>query len=443
VPRTLSISTSPSAEARKLSIGVGFDARRADFWSFRGNYPLDFFSDATPDSCFVEEHCSTATVKHSRSFSSRQSWQQAYVQNFGIELEGGHAGFTGGFGLDNGESRDDSWQRRQEVLWASITRTQKCFQFRINCLTNPDYLSDRARELLEQLPYDTTDAAAMRYWAVLFIQRFGTHIAVHSSHGAMIQATSVTSSKCEWSSACRTMAAEAKLGFLRYADLEANFNHSDCTGHNGCEETAQVACAAVGGDPATTVGLCGPDVAQADLNRWLASGNPETGSSTISLELRPISEVLMQMGFWDQALQMETAAEYYACRASSDATWQQNGEDDHGCQCTVQCMNGGVLDPLSCTCTCPGDETHGFVGPTCEETYGKCVRGVGASDTPSARGRACKEGNMCGGIERTEHCGDADVCCNTDSLGTCCPFGSYCDCDGRSCLCKTPGDNFV
>merc|ERR1711874_456603 len=96
---------------------------------------------------------------------------------------------------------------------------------------------------------------------------------------------------------------------------------------------------------------------------------------------------------------------------------------------------------MGCSCKCPGNDDHGYTGQDCSETYGKCVRGAGSSETPTAWGRACVNGNHCGGIEWSETCGNAEVCCNRDEGGICCPFGSSCDCwswGRRFCQCRSP-----
>jgi hypothetical protein len=437
--------TVPPAPTRHgLAIGVGFDARRADFWSFRGNYPLDFFSDDIPTSCFLEEPCSTAVVKKSRNFNTRNRWQQAYVQTFGIDIQGGGLGGTAGFGMEIGQNFNNGWSRNGEILWSSITKTQKCYQLRSSCLTNPVFMSGSARALLDQLPLNSTAADAMRIWAVSFVQNFGTHVAVKSSHGAMLQATSSTNSHCKWSSSCRTLAARARVGFLNHVDLEATFNSSGCTSSLPCEESTEVECTAVGGDPATSRGLCGAQVGEDQIIDFLASGDVQSASTTIGLKLRPMYEVVGQMGFWDQALQIEKATQFYSCKSPFGEWLQHKDGDPFSCQCTLQCKNGGRLNREDCSCDCPGDDVHGFTGEDCSETYGKCVRGSGSSDTPTAFRRACQEDNMCGGIEVSEYCRNTEVCCNRDEGGTCCPLGSTCDCSprrGRFCECRNSTEN--
>lgn len=424
-----------------LSIGVGFDIRRADLWSFRGNYPLDFYADDMPAACFLEEPCSTALEKKTHNFKSGRSWQQSYAREFGIDASVSMDGFTGSFSLGTGNDFQSGWDRDHEIIWSTIAKNQKCYQFRSSCLTNPQHLSDRAQSLLQELPLNKTGDE--RVWAITFIQNFGTHVAVKSSHGSMLQATSSTASTCRWSSACRKLAAKARLGFLQYADVSMGGNSSECQQSSACEEATETACAAVGGDPLTSTGLCDKEVTEEQINSFLESGDMQAGSTTIGLKLRPMAEVVMQMGFWEQGLELEKAMEFYAC-APPLFEWRQNEDGTgHSCQCRLQCQNGGVLDPHSCSCTCPGNDNHGSTGSDCSKTYGKCVRGVGASDTSTARGRACVEGNTCGGIERSDHCGNTDVCCNRDEGGICCPFGSTCDCfsNGRRfCECRRPED---
>merc|ERR1719246_230895 len=289
---------------------------------------------------------------------------------------------------------------------------------------------------MDSLPMNGTGETTMRVWQIAFLQNFGTHIALKSSHGAMIQGTASADASCKMSSSCRNFEGCLKMGFLKYVDFKLCAESEDCKRSESCESTFQTACAAIGGDTSLNAPtLCNSDN-EADIDRFLSGGNMSSSDSKIGLTFRSIGEILIQMGFWQVGLHVMKADEFYTCDAPQGA-WLPTG-DDHECKCVLECKNGGSLDPNSCTCTCRGNDDHGFTGGDCSGDFGKCVRGVGSSGTPTARGRACVEGNICGGIERSDHCGNTDVCCNRDEGGLCCPWGNTCSCwaHGRFCQCK-------
>jgi len=123
------------------------------------------------------------------------------------------------------------------------------------------------------------------------------------------------------------------------------------------------------------------------------------------------------------------------------------------CQCPehIKCMNGGKLIPETCECVCPGDtckncgflekkdcscrcrgnDKHGWQGPRCEETYGRCHPGPGSGNPDGS----CNGNNDCknGGGGASTSCRDTEVCCNTCCKSQCAPYGSTCSCGAFSC----------
>lgn len=423
------------------TIGVGYDVPRSDLWSFRGNYIRQFYSDDMPDSCFQEDPCPHTTEKRSYDFTSVKKWSQKYSSHFGIELSGGYKGFKGSITASIGKDFENTWSNERNVSWYYVAKTQKCYQLLASCATNPDYLAPRVRSMLNSLPQNGTDAQTMTVWKLAFLQNFGTHIAVKSSHGALLQGTASADRSCKMSSACRNSEGCLKMSFLEYVDLSLCANISECKNTESCRSTFQTSCVAVGGDPSFTAPqLCNSDNTE-EIDQFLRGGDLTDSSSRISLTFRPVYEILMQMGFWQQGLVVMKADDYYTCHSPQRAWLPAGAANDHECQCVLECQNGGSLDPSACTCTCRADDDHGWTGGDCSEDFGKCVRGVGSSGTPTARGRACVEGNVCAGIERSDVCGNTDVCCNRDEGGLCCPWGSTCNCFAlgkRFCQCVPP-----
>jgi len=426
----------PQGYAMQFSIGVGFDIMRSDFWSFRGNYPRGgVFVESIPDTCFTESPCSHAVVKRTEHYNSTKEWKQGFASSFGLLLAGAYKGFEASFDLSMSSSFQNSWPNDKQVTHSYISRTKKCYQFRSECLTNPEYLHCGFRSLLDRLPKNMTEENALGIWTIAILKNFGTHIAVKSEHGGMIQATMSNDAACKISTACRSSEASLRLGFLQFMNpLESGLNGVECKVSDSCASTLKTACTAVGGDASASVAMCSKDVSEEQIESFLDGANATGASSIIHLELIPISEMLKQMGFWEEGLVVEKAMEYHACSGTFH-TWNQTSSS---CKCTLECQNGGTLNEEECTCSCPGDADHGFTGTYCSETYGKCVRGLGSSETLTARQQACVEGNVCGGIERSEQCGDTEVCCNRDEGGICCPLGSSCDCfsTGRFCQCQ-------
>eukprot|EP00927_Polykrikos_kofoidii_P062909 TRINITY_DN5770_c0_g1_i4.p1 TRINITY_DN5770_c0_g1~~TRINITY_DN5770_c0_g1_i4.p1 ORF type:complete len:514 (-),score=81.10 TRINITY_DN5770_c0_g1_i4:99-1547(-) len=443
VPKIFGSERSFDVKPGKGSIGVGIDAARSNFWTFAGNYPLEFYSDDMDPSCFTEEPCSHSEDKGASDFTSTKSWEENVVQRFGIDIHGGYKGFTGSLSASMGLDFDNSWSEDKDITWAHLSKTRKCYELRSSCLTNPAFLSDRVKSLLDKLASRTgTDSHTMDLWTAAFVRQFGSHVVVKSSHGGLIQSTSSMDKSCKSSSSLRTAAACGNFSFMEYISAGLCAHSSDDKNSSGCQSTLKTVCTAVGGDDHTSSRVCSNDTTADEINSFLESGDVNSSSSIISLELRPMDEVLIQMGYFDAALQVGKAIEYYSCKYPLGA-WVSDGNGGNFCKCALECKNGGTLDTHSCSCSCPGDDDHGFTGMDCSKTYGKCVRGVGASGTPTAKMRACVDGNTCGGIEHSEKCGNSDVCCNRDEAGLCCPFGSICNCFAigwRHCQC-VPGQS--
>merc|ERR1719145_269294 len=109
----------------------------------------------------------------------------------------------------------------------------------------------------------------MTVWKMAFLQQFGTHVAVRSVHGALLQGTTSADSSCKMSSSCRNTAGCFKMSFLDYIDASLCANDNECKISSACEETFTTTCVAVGGDPSfTATDLCN-NANEADIDRFL------------------------------------------------------------------------------------------------------------------------------------------------------------------------------
>eukprot|EP00933_Yihiella_yeosuensis_P022312 TRINITY_DN1755_c0_g1_i1.p2 TRINITY_DN1755_c0_g1~~TRINITY_DN1755_c0_g1_i1.p2 ORF type:complete len:278 (+),score=45.37 TRINITY_DN1755_c0_g1_i1:1078-1911(+) len=114
---------------------------------------------------------------------------------------------------------------------------------------------------------------------------------------------------------------------------------------------------------------------------------------------------------------------------------------EFGCRCIRKCENGGVLDMNTCTCKCRGNALHGWTGPECKETYGRCQAGPGSKSAYVAR--TCAVHNRCDSLYTKHLCSPTDVCCATDFGTTCCPYGSQCYCEWNKCSCRPPASKWL
>jgi hypothetical protein len=185
--------------------------------------------------------------------------------------------------------------------------------------------------------------------------------------------------------------------------------------------------------------LCAKDTPLSDLSAFLDSGDMTSSSSAIHYDLSPISDVLEFMGYSAESAMLTKASEYHAC-LSPRFSWVQFDSGDYGCQCALTCENGGSLDAQSCTCSCVGDEDHGWTGSTCASTYGHCVAGAG-NGLPSA-GTSCEQTGLCASTLHSYECDVTEVCCMSDMDGKCCPYGNSCYCPflGGNCDCVAPSE---
>jgi len=394
------------------------------------------FTQDLPDSCFVEAQCPAVHSSVFRSFSTVENWTQYYSSKFGATAPDFHASISASVGSTN----KDSGQR--ELTYAASIFQKKCYKLTQSegCTYNQSSWADNFKQRLNELPHGSPyDEEMMRTWKTEFIEIFGTHIAVESSHGAKIQALTSMDARAESAKDCTSFSLCSNFGFVS-ANLNCNSDNSK--GKGNCDKSSSLKssltdkCVAVGGKPSGQFSVSGAKASAADIENWVSGADLDTDSSAINYDLMPISELLTNadLAYQPVADTLQKAIEYANCLVGQQPPVQE--WKDGKCQCVRECEGGGTLNPSSCTCECRGNVKHGWAGATCSETYGKCQPGPGTGN-PSASDR-CPLNNRCSPDWGQKTCEDTDLCCATDFGAKCCPFGSTCDCGAGSCDCITP-----
>jgi len=299
-----------------------------------------------------------------------------------------------------------------------------------------DYLQSAFLDRLEALPTGSPyTAERMESWKASFIQRFGTHVTMASSHGALVHSLASADSRFESSSACLNSDLCLNFGWVNAnAKLELCSQTSQCDNKTRNSQSDTSSCVALGGDPALQSQICRKDVDQSTLDAWFAGGDMQAGSSAYRFSFMPISEFLTNVDFakyFEVSRTLEKAVEYSNCRMNDNPPVQS--WDGSGCRCVRQCANGGVLDEATCTCKCRGNLQHGWKGPECRESYGSCQAGPGTGNPGAAR--RCPATGQCNSWYSQKKCKNTDVCCATNFGTTCCSFGSSCKCSATECQC--------
>jgi len=208
-------------------------------------------------------------------------------------------------------------------------------------------------------------------WKAKFIERFGTHISMTSSHGSHIQALASIDSRAASASACNTRSLCSGFDWVASAKggPKACLKGQECDNISSASRSQTLKCAALGGDSALTSEMCLPDTPQLVFDKWEQGGDLDSASSAIGYSFLPLSEFIKNLDHeHDAAAQtLAKAVEYSNCLMGQDPPVYEWINEK--CKCVRQCENGGTLDPATCTCSCSGDPKHGFDGPTCAGMY--------------------------------------------------------------------------
>lgn len=425
-------------------LGWGRWVARGDYWHMQYPFGESLFNSDMPASCYTEIECRDANSFQSQQFNSVETWSEFYSSNLGLSIGGDVNGISGSISASLGIDITSEGTVSKRSSFASLMSQRACFRLVRDgyCAYNKSNLQSAFLERAAVLPQSDFSAENMEMWKIGFIQRFGTHMVVSSRHGAMVQSLASVDVRDEKAGSCLTGSLCLNFTWMQSANAELCGNTTSCSNSSSSTFEEKLTCVALGGEPTLQNQICQANATQQTIDAWLQGGDPMSGSSAYNYDFMPISEFLVNvdfMGFWNASRMLEKAVEYSNCRLGESPPVQI--WDGSSCQCVRTCENGGILNEATCSCECPGDVRHGWDGPTCTEDYGSCQRGAGSSGTPSARMRACNNNNWCGGIERSETCSNAEVCCNRDEGGICCPSGSTCNCFAagwRFCQCVPP-----
>jgi len=415
-------------------LGKGFNLASENMWDFGGVYAFKVFNDRVPDSCFSEEDCPHVSETVHNDYLSTNAWASQVKEEVGLEGSGMIEAVGVTLSASYGSSSDTTRGADKRSFYVETFNRQICYSMSSECISNLTYLDPSVMQVASGLSTNTTDDDAMKNWVQSFIRRFGSHITVASEHGAKIRSLTSVALQTETSSNCLKQSACAGLSYLvDSANLCENCNK--CKMHEGAESTLHTSCVIVGGDVNSFAAdsICSKDAKQEDVAKFLKSGDMTAGSSVIRYTLKPIADIMRFIGNPAAAHALEKAVEYHACKVPR-FSWTSDGNGQFGCKCVLSCENGATLDTDSCTCACRGDAAHGWRGQTCHDTYGTCQPGRG-SGNPGSVGQ-CSKDNTCSSWTDHNYCQATDMCCLTDFGGSCCPFGSDCNCDSFSCSCR-------
>jgi len=422
-------------------LGWGHWLAQEDLWHMQSMRGEGLFARHMPGSCFKEADCRHAHAFKETNFDSVESWSSYFSNSFGLGLSGGYGGISASVDASMGTSVGSSGQVSKRLSHAVRSSQRKCYRLIRDdgCAYNRSNLQPAFLERLASLPLgEPYTVENMEVWKTAFIQRFGTHLTLTSSHGALVQSLASVDARSEMTSDCMASSFCLKFGWVGAgnAGLSLCSNSSRCDNSSRSSNSQRSTCVAIGGDPALQSQICNKDVPRETMDSWLLGGSVNEGSSVYRYSFMPIADFLTNVD-WNEynkaAVTLERAVEYSNCPLGESPpafAWEESK-----CKCVRQCQNGGTLDANTCTCKCNGNAKQGWTGPSCTESYGSCQPGVGTGNPGAAR--RCPNDGKCASWYDSHICKPTDVCCATNFGTTCCPFGSSCQCNSRNCVCRS------
>jgi len=376
--------------------------------------------------------------------------------SFGIEgkLSVTYKGVTASVDAAFDKKQSNHWFSNSAGASGVTMNKQTCHTIEDSCLNgqhqeltlDPTFTSNVKMMMNNtMLSADGTDTKVLERWSEDVIAQSGTHLCTRTDNGAAIKM--FTKTDMEGSSSAQCAEFKICLELKAQGTLPVSGSASLCEHNGGCSNGTSVkasydsTCVAVGGDST----LVSDDVCQtatpvSERAQFLTSGDLDATSSVIAMDFMPLNTLLERYNYPMEVTDtMEKAIAYHLCKAQFSTgvwEWDTTGTDGGDCKCTRTCENGGTLDADTCTCTCRGDDLHGWRGDTCTETYGFCQPGTNTGNRAAAE--KCTVDNFCSSAFRKNACGPTDMCCLTAFGGQCCPFEYTCDCGVGNCRCVPP-----
>lgn len=444
-----------------FQLGHAYDLSTLDLWGFTSGYVhhdvLSWPGTNLPSDCATKnENCVPTFDTKIDEYNDIKS----IFDHFSFQISGGlsvtYKGITASISGAFGRKSSNSWFSNDAAASSNTQNMQTCHSLANDCLYNipgaPDELTIdpvfnyTIQQMATSKYYSTngTDTDVLEMWSENVISQSGTHLCIRTHNGAAIKTFTYSNiagssqAQCAYQKVCLTLKAQGTLPVSGSANL--------CEKTEGCSNGTNYDakwgsnCVGVGGDPKLSPGVCDSSTPASDRDTFLSSGDLDSSTSVIAMNFMPLNELLSRFGYSENVVNtMEQAIDYHLCKAKFETglwEWDTNGEDGGHCQCTRVCENGGTIDEETCTCTCQGDDLHGWMGDTCTETYGYCQPGAGTGNRVAAE--KCTTTNECASANTHHACAPTDMCCLTDFGGVCCPFEYSCNCGVGNCKCVPP-----
>jgi len=430
---------------------------------------------AFPQTCYSPQESSCATGMQ-RSVTKFSNMKEAYTyirsySNFKASVGVGAISAT----INSAYGKTDSSYAKSDSsgAFAVLMNRRACHSLNDECLMNsaalgggfrlsPVFMQFLQNQKRSSGLTDGTNIGTLEKWQP-FVKMWGTSVVTTAINGASIKLTELTGTTLAGSSDCATHKLCAGIGGTAPTSLtdetSIGAKASGCSGGSSCNEGGSQAydmkghCAMVGGeDSAANLAACNTGTpSETTINSFLASGASSGTDTVIGYKMMRLDNLLSQLGGdSDLSQTLGSAIEYYMCMKLNTPEltawkWDTSAQGTNKCVCALtndNCQNGGTIDTATCTCQCRAHKWQGWKGPFCEQSFGTCQPGDGSGNWGAAQNCAYN-GNKCSSNYVHNQCQATEVCCITDFGGTCCPFGSSCNCGTHSCSCRNGRSTFL
>jgi len=462
------VQCEPNETVPEASAWLGWSHNLAsgDYWSMQNIGAEYLYTADMPSSCFEEAHCSHKddfTIKH---FNSVHTWSNYYSTSFNLGLSLGYAGISGSIDGSLGNSGGMDAKVLKNLSYAKKSVQRKCYRLIRDegCAYNRSYIKPAVFERLKSAVLPTGGphtAEKMQAWKDSFIDRFGTHITMGSSHGALLQSLLTMDYHAEASQECMDSGMCLSFPWINVVTTgvsggvkaELCRKSSACDSSNEWSETSTSTCSALGGDPELRQRICRPEVSQEELDRWFSGGDVLTADSVFKYSFMPLHDFIVNIDFEefvDAAKMLEKAVEYSRCRVDEwppVQRWEPGGR--FKLLTSGSCGGEGLL-PINDLPTCQtAVRALGLVGPNDKpSTTKKADRPEGCyyvrttliakawlSTNPENQGKGAEASYAEPYLPRHPICMSGDFGCQC--IRQCANGGSL---DVSGCTCKCRGD---